>query len=725
MVYYDNREYEILNTYYDLSVITQEGDYLIEILAVGDGKTTEDSNWSTYYYTLLYIDKTPISPQKPTENLAYKLLKDKSGYEVSKGNAKLTETLVIPSSYNGLPVKKIATNAFVTFKSLFEVIPNTITTTIVIPETVEIIDSHAFQQYTALTNLILSKGLSAIGSYAFCDCGMLKKIQLPEGIITIESSAFENCIQLSEFKLPETLTSLSRDVFKNTAWYNALPDGNVIKDGVYIEYKGTSTDTITISGCRLIADNAFIRTATKNVIIDKGTELGKSVFQATYSLQSVILPSDLKILPEYTFYQSAIEKLQLPEGLTKIEASAFSSSHIKEITFPSSLKTIGDSAFMSSHLQNVLITKNIQLGTGVFSNCQYLESVVVQGTKTIPNATFIGNINLSNVTVLYGTETICDNTFDLCKALEKITLPSSLTTIGSESFSRCTSLTEIVLPSSLTTIGDKAFKSCGLKEITFSAKLETIGEFAFTECANLTRFNWNNTQAKIYSNAFSKCGVNELTISSYLNFDSESHSFFSKCSQLKKVTIEEMTKLPNSIFQGCQALETVTLTQGIIEIENGAFSNCTSLNQIALPDSLKIIEQGAFSRCTSLAQISLPPSLEKIGQNAFSFCDGLTSVILPENLTTVESRVFNGCKNLTNIVLGAKTLNGISNLLNSSYITDIYFYGDKNEWDDCLPKDYTLPESVTVYFYTNDDTAPTDGNRYWHYLTDKDIEILN
>lgn len=135
--------------------------------------------------------------------------------------------------------------------------------------------------------------------------------------------------------------------------------------------------------------------------------------------------------------------------------------------------------------------------------------------------------------------------------------------------------------------------------------------------------------------------------------------------------------------------------------------------------------QSAFAFCRSITNLDFPTSLEKIDSTAFSQCTGLSRVTLPENLTSV-SNGFSNCTNLTEVVLNKKLVPSIANFLKKTVsITKIYFNGDKTDWDNCLPKDYTLPESVTVYFYTNNDTAPTDGNRYWHYLSDKDIEILN
>ncbi|MDE7122722.1 MAG: leucine-rich repeat protein, partial [Oscillospiraceae bacterium] len=58
-------------------------------------------------------------------------------------------------------------------------------------------------------------------------------------------------------------------------------------------------------------------------------------------------------------------------------------------------------------------------------------------------------------------------------------------------------------------------------------------------------------------------------------------------------------------FQNCSQLESVTIGDGVTELESGAFSNCESLTAITIPGSVKSIRQYAFSGCSSLESITI------------------------------------------------------------------------------------------------------------------------
>lgn len=133
------------------------------------------------------------------------------------------------------------------------------------------------------------------------------------------------------------------------------------------------------------------------------------------------------------------------------------------------------------------------------------------------------------------------------------------------------------------------------------------------------------------------------------------------------------------------ALESVTLPEGIVTIPGGAFYGCSMLKEVILPEGLKAIGDYAFSRTgygtgedllvgapdsveyigkcafstSAIANFTMPSSLKELGSSAFSYCDRLTSVNIPDGITTISYGTFTNCTALETVTLadGVTTIN--------------------------------------------------------------------
>ena len=131
-------------------------------------------------------------------------------------------------------------------------------------------------------------------------------------------------------------------------------------------------------------------------------------------------------------------------------------------------------------------------------------------------------------------------------------------------------------------------------------------------------------------------------------------------------------------FNGCVNLSgSLTIPEGVVEIEPAAFGGCTSLTgtltlpstleilgstncytpghdgvfqgcnfvcEINLPENLKVLGSGTFSNCKNIyGEIRLPEGLQEIGPGAFEYCENLTgSIVIPQGVTTIPYDTFNG-----------------------------------------------------------------------------------
>ena len=92
------------------------------------------------------------------------------GFGVYSCRTSASGPLVIPSTYNGLPVTAIGDGAFRDCTSLIS---------ITIPDSVTQIGAYAFDTCSSLTSITIPDSVTSIGQYAFRGCSGLNKINLP------------------------------------------------------------------------------------------------------------------------------------------------------------------------------------------------------------------------------------------------------------------------------------------------------------------------------------------------------------------------------------------------------------------------------------------------------------------------------------------------------------------------------------------------------------------
>ena len=102
--------------------------------------------------------------------------------------------------------------------------------------------------------------------------------------------------------------------------------------------------------------------------------------------------------------------------------------------------------------------------------------------------------------------------------------------------------------------------------------------------------------------------------------------------------------LPGSAFQGCTALQKVTLPDDVQVIGGYAFYGCTALTTVNLSQVTRI-DQYAFRECTSLAALTLH-HVTAIDLCAFFGCTGLKTLEIPM-CTWFGNYIVTGCSSLT------------------------------------------------------------------------------
>lgn len=195
-----------------------------------------------------------------------------------------------------------------------------------VPNSVNSIESMAFDGCTALTVVNIGNNVSSIGIYAFSGC-TLSGIAIPNSLTTIPVAAFADC-GLSSITLPPTVTSIGEAAFYNC--YNL--ESVTLCDGT------TSIGDWGFAGCNLLS--------TIN-IPGSVSSLGSYAFYHCPRLTRITISNGLKSIGDNAFtYCNSLTNVALPSSVTTIGADAFNECRqLMTLCFEGNAPSLGDSAF--------------------------------------------------------------------------------------------------------------------------------------------------------------------------------------------------------------------------------------------------------------------------------------------------------------------------------------------------------------------------------------------
>ena len=134
---------------------------------------------------------------------------------------------------------------------------------------------------------------------------------------------------------------------------------------------------------------------------------------------------------------------------------------------------------------------------------------------------------------------------------------------------------------------------------------------------------------------------------------------FMNCTSLKSISVENLTILSVTMFQGCTSLNNIKGLDKITSIDIATFQSCTSLSGIIDLSNLLKVNTQAFNGCTNLNGVILSDKCTEIGISAFSNCKKLTSLGDLSNVITINSNAFSNCASL-------QSVDNLSSLINLS-----------------------------------------------------------
>ncbi|MBR3779379.1 MAG: leucine-rich repeat protein [Clostridia bacterium] len=483
-----------------------------------------------------------------------------------------------------------------------------------------VISDYAFAGNKDLTGIVTGDALLSISQYAFAGCKSLKDVTITAGLVKYGAYAFTGCEALSSFEvnalvLPEGmfyecegLTSVVIGPDVNEIGEFAFRDTAVetfeIKEGHKAYQAGKKSYILSADGKTLVAVAPTVSGSFNAEDIGGAavTAIGGGAFSHNTSVTSVNLPQ-VTVLGDYAFGSSkAIEKITLGD-LTAIGEYAFFETAISKLPAFTKDTKIGRYAFAFTDITSVIVPDGMEIGEGVFSECDKLTTVVVGDNVILGKYAFGMNKDSIFKVQHYdkGGERYFYYTFS--SALKNVTIGDNVT-IGETAFTNAASLKKVTLGKGAK-LGKMAFyNNASLVDIDLSKAVE-IGDYALSGDVYFTCLDENMSVAAV---------------------DSDGRYMYTyHAPAIKKADLSSATVIGEYAFAYCLDLKTVVLGEAITEIKPYTFAGCSALETINL-SAITTVGEYAFTECGALKKADLS-SATYIDKYAFVYNKSLQSVI--------------------------------------------------------------------------------------------------
>ena len=314
-------------------------------------------------------------------------------------------TIIVPSSYNNLPITKIA--------------------------------EDAFSGCSKLTSVTIPDSIIEIGAHAFGSCNSLKSITLPFVGANKNGTSYTNFDYIFE-----SYYSADADGCPKSLKNVIITSSSTIPKKAFA-YCSNITSVTLSEDTHTIDSSAFWGCSSLETVTRMGNVkcFGSDAFSGCTKLTNITINKNVEYIGKEAFESCSISTLRIENDSAKIDNDAFSKCYVNEAYIPTSaIKYLAK------------VSKKI---------------TIISGEKIDARA-FYGCTNLTSVTIPDSVTSIGSFAFECCTGLTSVTIPDSVTSIGDSAFSGCSNLSSVTIGNSVTSIGSYAFEGCtGLTSVTF------------------------------------------------------------------------------------------------------------------------------------------------------------------------------------------------------------------------------------------------------------------
>jgi len=347
--------------------------------------------------------------------------------------------------------------------------------------------------------------------------------------------------------------------------------------------------------------------------------LGKFALREA-AVTSVVLNQPIRAIARGAFFRcSELHEVELPSTLDFIGRSAFAQCEsLESITIPSGCRSISRYAFKDcERLAFASLPGSISsIGFRAFSGCS--SELVLEVEKGSYAETWVADHGYAS-RVIDGaaadeSKKILPESFTQQNLLFSVHANNKLEVIGLAQSRKSHQITSLDIPSKVEDcqvvgIGAQAFvNNQRLTTVRIAEGVNWIAPEAFAGCASLTDISLPESLKIVGNRAFAGCAC----------FIADENFTFS------------VTKDEGAIehYHGQQATVMVpekVLGRPVVKISSGAFKGNNFLHSVTLPEGLREIQDGAFALCSNLENVKIPALVTEIGRAAF---DPLTPLIV-------------------------------------------------------------------------------------------------
>lgn len=509
-----------------------------------------------------------------------------------------------------------------------------------LPESVDSLAAHAFDEIQALATVKLPSSLRYLGSNfsgsaiseiklpeslvyfdGLQDCDLITHVVIPDGVKEIGALGFSSCKILEEVVIGKNVESIGLSLFENSKKVQDIYYNGTLSDWCRIDIGNQSDDSF--------GKNFYVKTdagsysAITDLVIPDDIEVVKTnTFSGLQSFNSVTIPGHVRKIDEYAFGGCNMKAAYVNADSVAYRAF-YACNSIQTITLGTNVKVLEENAFEAMY-------KAVTYEGDIKSWMKLSKGGLNCGELTID-----GELVVDFSPEQYSINEIPAETFKGCTSLKTVTLPYGVKTIGKDAFRGCTNLTEVKAQGA-TKIGDYAFAYCDnlskanlfLGNATRGSDSEAIyiGASAFSGCTKLGEIVLPDNIAYIGSYAFDNTlWFNNLS-DGPVYLGSILYTYKGEMPENTTVTVKDgTTMICERAFDSQYNLMGISLPHTISNIGNYAFSY-SGLKSFEIPASVDTIPVGLLSNCRNLKNLTIPSGVDFVNGSAFANCDSLESI---------------------------------------------------------------------------------------------------